>query len=80
MNNFKKQFENLHVQLNVLDGAMSQTTATNAPQDADKALQQLSKIDSKRMKVEKERKKPYQIPVIHNFNVLSILYVAWVRV
>merc|ERR1712060_124857 len=42
MDNFEKQFENLDVQLNVMDGAMSQTTVTNAPQDAVEALMKQS--------------------------------------
>merc|ERR1712156_463532 len=42
MDNFEKQFENLDVQLNVMDGAMSQTTVTSAPQDAVEALMKQS--------------------------------------
>ena len=32
MDNFEKQFEDLDVQTSVMEGAMSQTTATNIPQ------------------------------------------------
>merc|ERR1712002_829755 len=34
MDNFEKEFEDLDVQTSVMEGAMSQTTATNVPQDA----------------------------------------------
>ena len=34
MDNFEKQFEDLDVQTSVMEGAMSQTTATNIPQDS----------------------------------------------
>merc|ERR1712209_197725 len=34
MDNFEKDFEDLDVQTSVMEGAMSQTTATNVPQDA----------------------------------------------
>ena len=34
IDNFEKQLENQDEQLNVFDVAMSQTTLTNAPQDA----------------------------------------------
>lgn len=34
MDNFEKQFEDLDVQTSVMEGAMSQTTATNVPTDA----------------------------------------------
>ena len=42
MDNFEKQFENLVVQLNVMDGTMSQTTATNASQDVVETLMKQS--------------------------------------
>ena len=38
MDNFEKQFENVHAQLNVMDDAMSQTNATNAPRHVVEAL------------------------------------------
>jgi len=34
MDKFEKEFEDLDVQTSVMEGAMSQTTATNVPQDA----------------------------------------------
>merc|ERR1712228_1034422 len=34
MDNFEKEFEDLDVQTSVMEGAMSQTTATNIPQDS----------------------------------------------
>merc|ERR1712203_214595 len=34
MDKFEKEFEDLDVQTSVMEGAMSQTTATNIPQDA----------------------------------------------
>jgi len=34
MDNFEKQFEDLDVQTSVMEGAMSQSTATNIPQDS----------------------------------------------
>ena len=34
MDKFEKDFEDLDVQTSVMEGAMSQTTATNVPQDA----------------------------------------------
>merc|ERR1719346_298156 len=34
MDRFEKDFEDLDVQTSVMEGAMSQTTATNVPQDA----------------------------------------------
>ena len=42
MDNFEKQFGNLDVQLNAMDGSTSQTTATNAPQEAVEALMKQS--------------------------------------
>merc|ERR1719268_757856 len=38
MDNFEKEFEDLDVQTSVMEGAMSQTTATNIPQDAVEGL------------------------------------------
>merc|ERR1712109_167190 len=38
MDNFEKEFEDLDVQTSVMEGAMSQTTATNVPQDAVESL------------------------------------------
>ena len=34
MDKFEKEFEDLDVQTSVMEGAMSQTTATNIPQDS----------------------------------------------
>ena len=34
MDKFEKEFEDLDVQTSVMEGAMSQTTTTNIPQDA----------------------------------------------
>ena len=34
MDKFEKEFEDLDVQTSVMEGAMSQTTATSIPQDA----------------------------------------------
>merc|ERR1712002_968113 len=38
MDQFEKEFEDLDVQTSVMEGAMSQTTATNIPQDAVEGL------------------------------------------
>jgi len=38
MDKFEKEFEDLDVQTSVMEGAMSQTTATNVPQDAVESL------------------------------------------
>ena len=38
MDRFEKDFEDLDVQTSVMEGAMSQTTATNVPQDAVEGL------------------------------------------
>ena len=38
MDKFEKDFEDLDVQTSVMEGAMSQTTATNVPQDAVEGL------------------------------------------
>merc|ERR1712209_365140 len=38
MDNFEKEFEDLDVQTSVMEGAMSQTTATNIPQDSVEVL------------------------------------------
>merc|ERR1712002_1322105 len=38
MDNFEKEFEDLDVQTSVMEGAMSQTTATNVPQDSVEVL------------------------------------------
>merc|ERR1712109_66772 len=38
MDNFEKEFEDLGVQTSVMEGAMSQTTTTNIPQDAVEGL------------------------------------------
>merc|ERR1711936_448220 len=38
MDQFEKEFEDLDVQTSVMEGAMSQTTATNVPQDAVESL------------------------------------------
>ena len=38
MDKFEKEFEDLDVQTSVMEGAMSQTTATNVPQDAVEGL------------------------------------------
>ncbi len=38
MDKFEKEFEDLDVQTSVMEGAMSQTTATNIPQDAVESL------------------------------------------
>ena len=38
MDQFEKEFEDLDVQTSVMEGAMSQTTATNIPQDSVEVL------------------------------------------
>ena len=38
MDQFEKEFEDLDVQTSVMEGAMSQTTATNVPQDSVEVL------------------------------------------
>merc|ERR1711923_608583 len=42
MDKFEKDFEDLDVQTSVMEGAMSQTTATNVPQDAVETLMKQS--------------------------------------
>merc|ERR1711976_273990 len=42
MDQFEKEFEDLDVQTSVMEGAMSQTTATNVPQDSVEVLMRLA--------------------------------------
>jgi len=42
MDKFEKEFEDLDVQTSVMEGAMTQTTATNVPQDAVESLMKQS--------------------------------------
>ena len=73
MDQFEKEFEDLDVQTSVMEGAMSQTTATNIPQDSVEVLMRQA-ADEAGLELNMDLPGPAQSTVgqstqVHNFPI-----------